>query len=227
MSSIKDGFRKFLKIMNFAFAMVVVETMTSSLRDKPDAHLATTQDRERKLYQIRMDALTANFVYSKRLHWIFISSSSLVLGSILTPILILLALNSPVGESHRDWLETASKISSALLLLWSVAALILKIEVKKEAYIAGRAANNFIASEVLKLLANPRQDISWFITYVSRQDTADQDNLGGLGERLRKMAYRQSLKQLVPGNASIVCEVCQLSPYKFKKGDCQLCGNRT
>ncbi|AWB79011.1 MULTISPECIES: mobilome CxxCx(11)CxxC protein [Stenotrophomonas] len=208
-------------------AMIAVRSMARSILKLPILQSDDRESREKKLLQIRMDALTAAFIYSRNLYWIAISSSSLVLGSILTPIFILLALSIPAGQAHREFFEVASQLSSAILLLWSVAALILKVEVKKEAFIAGRAANNFIASEVLKLLADPQQDLGWFITYVSRQDTVDQDNLGGLSERLRKKAYRQSLKQLFPGDASVVCGVCGLSPYKFKRGDCQLCGNKT
>lgn len=206
--------------------MIGVGSVAKKIKGLPMLNVNERNSREKKLLQFRMNALTAVFIYSRKLRWISISSSALMLCSILTPVLIILALNMSAGQAYRGVLEFASQLSSAVLLLWSIAVLILKVEVKKEAFIAGRAANNFIAGEALKLLSDSQQDLGWFITYVSRQDSVDQDNLGSLEGRRRKEAYRHSLKQLFPGDASVVCDVCRQSPYRFQEGDCQLCGNK-
>lgn len=218
-----------LKEVAFVIASVVFAARASreSGVRRGQKNGAVESERGDRLRQIRMDALTAVFLYSRGLRWLSLFSNSLTFASILTPISILVVLNSPIGAANREAFENVSYISSAVLLMLSIAALIFRIEVKKEAYIAGRASNIFIASEALKLLANPEQDVAWFVTYTSGQDTVDQNNLGNVDDGVRKAAYRESLKRLFPGDASVVCSFCGSSPHSFEKGDCQLCGNRS
>jgi len=181
--------------------------------------------RHGKLLQVRANALTAIFLYSRGLRIISAFSNSLILASLLTPIVILFALNKSIGTKFEDFIELVSYLSSALLLLLSITALVLRVDARKEAFLAARVANNFIANESLELLANPDQDLAWFLRYVSSQDSVDQNNIDKMRVSLRQEAYRESLKQLVPGDSSVTCSVCNASPYKFKSGDCQLCGN--
>ena len=67
----------------------------------------------------------------------------------------------------------------------------------------------------------------WFYRYVSEIDNNDIDTFAGLSDEKRKETYREALKEVEPGNHKITCPVCESSPWKYEKGDCQLCGNKS
>ncbi len=53
----------------------------------------------------------------------------------------------------------------------------------------------------------------------------DRSALGILSTGNRQQAYREALKEVNPGDVNVVCPFCKASPWKFKAGDCQACGN--
>ena len=181
--------------------------------------------RQDKLLQIRTDALSAEFVYSVRLGRLGNISNALLLLSLLTPLVILVALYPSKGTQYESLVQWVSYVSSGILLALAIISLALQVEAKKESFSSARSSNTFIAAESLELISNPAQDATWFFRHVSNQDSIDQKNIANITNRLRQEAYRDSLKRLVPGDSSTTCSVCNASPYKFKAGDCQLCGN--
>jgi mobilome CxxCx(11)CxxC protein len=61
-----------------------------------------------------------------------------------------------------------------------------------------------------------------FLVLAERSETADREALGQPAEKARQFAYREALKECQP---DAVCPACNSSPWKFKIGSCQLCGN--
>ena len=181
--------------------------------------------RRDKLLQARTNALTAEHVYSVKLRSLGKLSNSLLVVSLLTPIVILLAQFPAKGTAFEPLVQVLSYISSGALLILSVTSLALGVESKKESFQSARAANTFIANESQELIDTPTQDATWFFRFVANQDSIDQKNISEIDDDLRKESYRESLKRLVAGDSSVRCPVCNLSPYKFKPGICQLCGN--
>jgi len=185
----------------------------------------TEISRREKLLQIRANSLTAEHVYSEKLRTLARVSNALLLLSVLTPLIIIIALYPSKGTAFEPLVQWVSYALSGILLVLAITSLALQVELKKESYSSARSSNTFIANESLELIDNTGQDATWFFRYVSNQDAIDQKNIAKIDDQLRKEAYRESLKRLVPGDSSIKCPACNSSPYQFSAGSCQLCGN--
>ena len=85
--------------------------------------------------------------------------------------------------------------------------------------------NIYIANECDNLSSLSDTELNWFYKYVSEMDTQDNDTFSKISDDERKETYRAALKEFAPGNFTITCPICNSSPWKFKKGGCQLCGN--
>ena len=178
-----------------------------------------------RILQIRTDALVAECLYTKKLNRLGYLSFSITVLTIITPILLSSALLIAKGTVYESNLNIASIISSAALLSLSVLSLILRIEQKRENYVIGRRLNIDISSDALELLNKEESELSWFYKYIAKQDSFDLENLGNVSEEEKKKAYLYSLKKLLPGRSDTVCPICNASPFLFKKGNCQVCGN--
>jgi mobilome CxxCx(11)CxxC protein len=64
-----------------------------------------------------------------------------------------------------------------------------------------------------------------FFTLAEKSETEDRDLLGESSDKDRQFAYREALKEAVPGSSTTVCPGCGSSPWNFRPGSCQLCGN--
>lgn len=180
-----------------------------------------------RIIQVRTDALAAEFIYTKKLNSIKIVSTLSSALTVLLPILFSAALLIYKGTPNEPFVNTISIILSAVLLVITIATFILELERKKENYLIGRRLNIAVANDALKLLDKNtgEQELSWFFEYIREMDAKDLENTGGVGSSLKKEAYRSALERLYPGSNNTVCSVCKASPFTFKKGACQLCGN--
>ncbi len=178
-----------------------------------------------RVKQIRTDALVAEYIYSNRLHWIGLFSTILNILTIIVPILFSSVLLIGKGTPYEGLLNTISVFTSAVLLSLVILGLIFRVEQKKEAYIIGRRTNIYVSNEALKLIEEPDSKLVWFYNYLVEMDSKDQENIGKASDRIRKEAYRYSLKKLFPGRNDVVCPICNSSPFLYKKGSCQVCGN--
>lgn len=178
-----------------------------------------------KVLQIRTDALVAEYIYSKRLSRLGFVSTVIVCLTILVPILFSSAILLAKGTKYENLINLVSVVLSSALLGLSVLSLILKLDQKRESFLISRRSNIYVSSEALKLLDKDDLDLSWFYNYLAEMDSRDQENIGDVSENLKRKAYRHSLKKLMPGRSDTVCSICHASPFKFKTGSCQVCGN--
>jgi mobilome CxxCx(11)CxxC protein len=181
--------------------------------------------RNDRLLQVRTEALTAEYIYTVQLRSLTKISSALLLLSIITPLIILIVQYPSKGTAFEPIVQWVSYTSSSILLILAITSIALQIDSKKERFLSARASNTSIANESLELIHNPHQDAAWFFRHVSNQDAIDQKNVENMDKKVKQEAYRESLKRLAPGNGLVKCRVCNLSPYIFNAGDCQLCGN--
>lgn len=178
-----------------------------------------------RVLQIRTDALAAEYIYSKKLSVLGRFSVAITCLVILTPILTSVAILLAKGTRFEGAFNTISVILSTLLLALSVFALIIKLDSKRESYLISRRSNIYVSSEALKLIDQRDEELSWFFNYQAEMDSRDQENIGQVSAELRQEAYRYALMKQVPGDSSIVCAICHSSPFVFKDGSCQVCGN--
>lgn len=180
------------------------------------------------LLQIKLDALSAKNLHRNRL-WRF--NVIKIITSILTiivPILFIIAIYITKATKYEVSMNIVSFIFSILLICFSVAFLIFKIDDKIITHKFGLKNNLSIASEIDNLLMQKEvseQNLEWFKRYVTEFYNTDNDTFGQIKEKERKKIYRNALKELQPGNYRIVCPICKASPWEFKIGNCQLCGN--
>jgi len=178
-----------------------------------------------RVKQIRTDSLVAEHIYANKLWWISLFSILINVLTIIVPILFSAVLLIGKGTSDENSLNIISIIVSAVLLSLVIFGLIIKVDQKRESYLIGRRSNIYVSNEALKLIDESDENLTWFYNYLVEMDSKDQENIGNVSENLRMKAYRYSLKKLFPGRNDIVCSICKASPFIYKKGSCQVCGN--
>lgn len=178
-----------------------------------------------KVKQIRTDALAAEYIYTVKLSRIGWLTTCISVLTIIVPILFTSVLLASKGSEYESLLNYVSIGLSAVLLSLSVLSLILRMDKKKEDYLIGRRSNIYVSSEALKVINEDDEKLTWFYNFLVEIDSRDQENLGQVSSRLKQKAYRHSLMKLNPGQNDTVCSVCNASPFIYKKGNCQICGN--
>lgn len=176
--------------------------------------------------QTRLNALVAKYLYRQKLRVVRGFEMAVTGATVLVPILFIAAQWVAKGTPAQSTMDLIAFIGSAILICLAVLSLILGINKKLELYSNGLAENISIAEEVLSMNAGstPQQDLDWFYRYVANRDTKDNDLLASVKKETRQSAYRNGLKELTP-SAVTNCPVCGASPWKYKKGDCDACGN--
>lgn len=179
----------------------------------------------KNVLQARINALSAQHIYTKKLKKIDNASIIINILTIITPIFILASLLIFKGGNYEDISNNVSIFLSAILLSLSILALIMKIEDKKVNYSIGRRSNISVAEKALKNLNESDDNLEWFYTYISEMDSKDSENIGTVDKKLSQEAMRAALKQQHPGENNTVCSICGSSPFKYKPGSCDSCGN--
>lgn len=179
----------------------------------------------KRLLQIRSDSLSAEYIYTDKINKIEVISVTSNTLTIIVPILFSGALLIAKGTKHEEMLNIISIALSAILLSIVIFSLIFRIEQKKENYLIGRRSNTYIANEALRLIELENLDLTWFFNYVNEMDSKDKENIGKISENLKKEAYRNTLERIQPGQSDVICPICKKSPFSYKKGSCQVCGN--
>lgn len=184
-----------------------------------------TEEREKKLLQIRTNALAAEYIYSKELSKIGFITNTITCLTILVPVATTFSIALAKGSEYENAINLFSFVSAGLLLCLSIWSLIFKYDHKRESYLIGRRVNINISNESQELISDQSLDTTWFYKYVAEQDAKDQENVNSISEETTQEAYRYTLKKLYPSESNVVCSACAASPYIFSKGNCQLCGN--
>ncbi|MFM5178574.1 mobilome CxxCx(11)CxxC protein [Aeromonas veronii] len=179
-----------------------------------------------KVKQIRTDALAAEYIYTVKLARVGWLTTCISVLTVIVPVLFSSVLLVSKGTEYEVLSNYISIGVSAVLLSLSVLSLILQIDRKKGDYLIGRRSNIYVSSEALKVIDEKDDSkLIWFYNFLVEIDARDQENLGQVSLSLKQKAYRDSLMRLNPGKNDTVCSVCNASPFIFKRGNCQICGN--
>lgn len=178
-----------------------------------------------RLTQTRLNALVAKYLYRQKLRIVRGFDMAVTAATVLVPILFITAQWVAKGTTAEGTMNLIAFIGSALLICLAVLSLILGINKKLEQYSNGLAENIRIAEEGLTMSAGlAAQNQEWFYRYIASRDTKDAELLASTRTVARQSAYRNALRELTPA-AITNCPVCGASPWKYKKGDCEACGN--
>ena len=178
-----------------------------------------------KLRQTKLNALTAKILHRKskaKYEWF---NGAVAILTVIVPILFIIAQYITKGTTSEELVNDISFALSLVLIAVSVLALILKITDKITIHKVGIKNNLYVANECDNLAALTDKDLEWFYRYVTEIDNQDLDTFAGVSDKTKRHTYREALKEFSPGDHTITCPVCHSSPYEYKKGDCQLCGN--
>ena len=178
-----------------------------------------------KINQIKLNAISAKNLHRRGI-WKYerINNTILVL-TIVVPIVFIIALYVSKGTVYENEVNTISFALSITLIAVSVLSLIWKINDKITIHKLGMKNNIYIANECDNLSNLNQGELRWFLRYVSEMDNNDNDVFTNISDKTRKNVYREALKELSPSDISITCPACNSSPWKYKEGNCQLCGN--
>lgn len=179
-----------------------------------------------RITQTRLNALVAKYLYRRKLRIIRGFGIGVTSATVIVPILFIAAQYVAKGTPAESTLNVIAFIGSAVLICLAVLSLILGITNKLELYSNGLSENIRIAEECSSVISanDSQKDLEWFYKYVASRDAKDSDLLASVRETTRQDAYRKGLMELTP-SAITNCPVCGASPAKYKKGDCQVCGN--
>ncbi|MBT0385553.1 mobilome CxxCx(11)CxxC protein [Morganella morganii] len=178
-----------------------------------------------RVLQIRTNALVAEYLYTDKLKKIGYLSFAINCLTILVPVLFSSAALLAKGTSLESWMNIVSVILSAILVSLSILSLIFRVDQKRENCLIGRRLSIDVSSDALDLLDKNNSELEWFYKYNAKMDSTDLENIGEISKRKQQQAYIYSLKKLFPGHSDTICSVCGASPFIFKKGSCQTCGN--
>jgi mobilome CxxCx(11)CxxC protein len=181
------------------------------------------------LNQTRMNALAAKILHCNGIKKYKILSKVYLISTIIIPLFFIIALYISKGTGFESIINIISFILSIFLISYSVYSLIIKIDDMLIAHKSGMKDNIFILSEASRLListVSKDEDMEWFRRYCSEIDARDNEIFSTLKAEKKREAYLEALKEFDPGDYSILCPICESSPWKFEKGECQLCGNK-
>jgi mobilome CxxCx(11)CxxC protein len=178
-----------------------------------------------KIQQTKLNALSAKILHSKSKAKIEIVNNVFLVLTVVVPLLFIIAIYVSKGTSYENAINLLSFALSVVLIAMSVIALIWKISDQIAIHQLGIKNNIYIANECDNAGNLSEAELTWFFRYVAEMDTQDKDAFSKVSEDVRKTTYREALKEFEPGNYTITCPVCGSSPWKYQKGDCQLCGN--
>jgi mobilome CxxCx(11)CxxC protein len=148
--------------------------------------------------------------------------------AIAVPILYFVPRFITKGTSYDDIVEVGWEITAAVLLVLTVLKIIYRWQdrIKNHSRLLGENISLVRqADDLLLSTAGLPDTVQLFLRLAERSETSDREAIGEPSEKQRQFAYREALKEWEPGNVRISCPACGASPWKFKGGSCQLCGN--
>lgn len=178
-----------------------------------------------KVVQIRTNALVAEYIYTRKLSNVRLLNVIIRSLTVIVPLLLITALFIAKSTQYEDVTNLAATIVSSVLLSLAIFSMIIQLDQKIESYLIGRRLNISVAKDALKNIETKDNKLEWFYNYLAEMDSKDQENIGKVPKKLEMEAYRHSLKTLFPGETDTVCSICMASPFVYRKGSCQVCGN--
>lgn len=180
---------------------------------------------QNKIDQTKFNAISAKILHRKAKNYYDNLNNLLLVLTLIVPLLFIIAQYVTIGTDYEILINTISFILSILLLAVSFLSLIYKVGDKILIHKMGLKNNIYIANECDNISKLSEKEQEWFFRYVTEMDNNDNDTFANISEKDKRNAYRDSLKEFQHGNYTIKCPHCNSSPWNYKPGDCQLCGN--
>lgn len=178
-----------------------------------------------KIEQAKLNAISARHLHQNGLFRYGLLNNIFLILTVIVPILFIIAQYISKGTAYENVINIISLVLSIVLIAACVLSLILQVSDRIVTYKMGIKNNLYVANECDNVANASADELKWFFRYLSEIDNQDHTTFAKLDEKQRQAAYRQALKEFEPGNYTITCPICHASPWEYKEGDCQLCGN--
>lgn len=183
----------------------------------------------KQILQKKMDTLSAKHLHELCLEPIRKRNYLIDALAITVPILLLTARLLAKEHSWSVYIDAAADILATLLLALTVLKVIYGWQDKAIAHSRLRDENISLGTQADVLLrrgAKATSDsVEMFLQLIDRSEQADREAVGIPKTELKQRAYREALKEAELGSTTTICPYCRASPWHFKPGTCEVCGN--
>jgi mobilome CxxCx(11)CxxC protein len=182
-------------------------------------------DQHEWIQQKKYDSLSAKYTYSKRLARLRSYNFAVDTLAVVVPGIYLTVRYLAKGTETAALIDGLGEVLSCILLAMVLIKLGLKWQDKADQHQRLMSDNIKIVSmaDTLLIAAADDSKMPLFQFLVQKSEEEDLAALGNISEPERQLSYRLALREA--GGINAKCPRCHASPWQFKKGTCQLCGN--
>ncbi|MFZ2724694.1 MAG: mobilome CxxCx(11)CxxC protein [Methylococcaceae bacterium] len=182
---------------------------------------------KKEVEQKKLDALSAKCLHQKKLDKIngpnvFIDWFVMAVTIFYFPIRYLAKETEYSHHAEIGW-----EFSAAILFIAVLFKTVFKLQERINKHNKLILANmNLItqANEILNSSNMNEELFRHFMSSANQLESEDIEALGKISDKDKKWSYREAIKAFST-NSDTICPICKSSPWKYKKGECQLCGN--
>jgi mobilome CxxCx(11)CxxC protein len=182
-----------------------------------------------KINQKRLDALAVKYVHEQRLSKLRRLNRIADILAFGVPAAYypvrLAAKGTPLGL-YAEGLWT---LALAALAFLSAQKMVSRWQDNAERHSRLIGENISLATQADSFLARPEllspDATQAFFNQADLIERQDRDALGPVPRDQKQHAFREALKESAPSSADVKCPVCNASPWQFKAGTCDACGN--
>jgi mobilome CxxCx(11)CxxC protein len=149
-----------------------------------------------------------------------------------------LAIAVPIAFYVVRYFFKGTPLEGVAEFLWEILALILLLSVlskmafkwQEKAGLHSRLLGENIqlaaqADMLFKQERPPQEAMALFRSIAGRLEQDDREALRDETNEAKQFAFREGLKEFTPGDSTTTCPKCNTSPWDYKPGNCQMCGN--
>jgi mobilome CxxCx(11)CxxC protein len=184
---------------------------------------ATTRAR---IEQERLNCLCAVYLHTQALRTLDWKITLVDAAALIVPVLYFPARYWSKDTPYSDSIELAWEFTAACLIALTIWKFVARWQERFKNHGRLLGENIALKRQAVDLLTDDRATIETaqsFLALAERSETADRELLLEPKKKEQQYAYRQALKEL--GGTSVVCPLCNSSPWKFISGSCDTCGN--
>jgi mobilome CxxCx(11)CxxC protein len=185
----------------------------------------TSLDIRNRIGQKRVDALSARILHEYALTKLRVFTTLIDLLALIVPVGYMTVRYLAKGTLYETVAEIIWECIAALLLILVITKLVLcwGDKIQQHAKLVGQ--NISLATQENYLLSKLPLDTDAaqpFFLYSDVIEIGDRESLGTPRLKRKQRAYREALKEL---GHDVRCPLCRASPWHYKRGSCQACGN--
>lgn len=185
------------------------------------------ENNKKDVEQKKLDALSAKYLHQKKLDKIngpniFVDWFVMAVTVFYFPIRYLAK-----GTEYSHCAEIGWEFSAAILFIVVLCKTYFKWQERINKHNKLILANMNLITQANEILnsSNINEELCrYFMNSANQLESEDIEALGKISKEDKKWSYREAIKAFST-NGNTICPICESSPWQYKKGNCQLCGN--